>query len=107
MRCNARFRPITTARGRKPSTMLPGPSPRAQKWPRRHTASGIAPDDVPRALEPFAQLDEGHSRRAGGGGLGLPLARTFIELQGGSLEIRTAPGEGTQAVVRLPEAPAG
>jgi PAS domain S-box-containing protein len=68
----------------------------------RDHGPGMAPEAVPRALEPFAQLDEGHARRTEGAGLGLPLARVYAELHGGSLAIDTAPGEGTTATIRVP-----
>jgi two-component system, cell cycle sensor histidine kinase PleC len=66
------------------------------------TGIGMAPEDIPIALEPFRQLDGSLSRRQEGAGLGLPLAKRLAELHGGSLEITSTPGRGTQVVVRLP-----
>ncbi|HRJ62449.1 MAG TPA: PAS domain S-box protein, partial [Azospirillaceae bacterium] len=56
---------------------------------------GMTPDEVVIALEPFGQVDNKMSRRAGGTGLGLPLTRNFVELHGGRLHIESAPGVGT------------
>ena len=49
-------------------------------------------EDLPRILEPFAQVGEDEQRRAEGTGLGLPLARSIMELHGGSLELKSEPG---------------
>jgi len=66
------------------------------------TGSGMAPEDIPRALEPFRQLDNPLTRSREGTGLGLPLTKALAELHGGSLELRSALGEGTTAVIHLP-----
>lgn len=66
------------------------------------TGIGMAPDEIPIALTPFAQIDNRLERRYEGTGLGLPLARTFTELHGGRLEIESEPGKGTIVSVYLP-----
>ena len=63
---------------------------------------GIAPEDIPRALERFGQVDNGLTRQHEGTGLGLPLSRDLIELHGGTLELRSTVGVGTSAIVTLP-----
>ncbi len=63
---------------------------------------GIAAADLPRAFEPFRQIDEGHGRRSGGAGLGLPLARAFTEAHGGTLTLDSSPGHGTRVTLTLP-----
>ena len=68
------------------------------------TGIGIDDDDIPRALEPFVQLDSGLSRQFQGTGLGLPLASRLAELHGGSLELQSRRGIGTVASVMLPQA---
>ncbi len=70
----------------------------------RDSGIGIAPDDIPRAFEPFVQLDPTHNRRFGGSGLGLYLARTFAHVMGGDLTLESAPGQGTTARLRLASA---
>jgi PAS domain S-box-containing protein len=66
------------------------------------TGIGMAPDDIPLALQPFGQIDNSLSRPHGGTGLGLPLAQRLIELHGGSMTIESRLGEGTTVTVTLP-----
>ncbi len=74
----------------------------------RDTGIGMAKHDIPRALEPFVQVDTSLNRRCGGTGLGLPLSNLFVELHGGHLTIDSAPGLGTTVRVFLPgNGPAG
>ncbi len=68
----------------------------------RDTGIGIAPEDIPKALEPFAQIDSTLSRRYEGTGLGLPLTRSLIELHDGTICIESALGEGTLIIVTFP-----
>ena len=65
------------------------------------TGIGMAPEEIPIALAPFEQVDNKLARRYQGTGLGLPLAKALIELQGGSLSIASSPGKGTQVRVSL------
>ena len=68
----------------------------------RDTGIGMKPEEIPAALETFRQLDAGLNRRYEGTGLGLPLARTLVELHGGTLTIASALGQGTTVTVTLP-----
>jgi len=68
------------------------------------TGIGIAPADIPKALERFGQVDSRISRTYEGAGLGLPLAKQLIELHGGTLTIDSAVGQGTTVTVTLPAA---
>jgi signal transduction histidine kinase len=54
------------------------------------------------ALRPFEQIDRGHDRQHEGTGLGLPIVKGLVDLHGGTLEIKSRTGEGTQVTVRLP-----
>ena len=63
---------------------------------------GMSAEEVEIALTPFRQVDGSLSREHEGTGLGLPLAKRLVELHGGSLEIESAPGEGTRVELRLP-----
>jgi two-component system cell cycle sensor histidine kinase PleC len=65
---------------------------------------GIAEDDLTRIFEPFVQVDSSLSRRHAGTGLGLPLARSFVELHGGTISIASRPTLGTTVTVLLPAA---
>jgi two-component system cell cycle sensor histidine kinase PleC len=59
-------------------------------------------DDLAIALAPFGQVDSRLARRFEGTGLGLPLAKSLVELHGGTLAIESAPGAGTTVTVILP-----
>lgn len=66
------------------------------------TGIGMAREDVARVMEPFAQVGSSMTRHYEGTGLGLPLVKKLLELHGGSIDMETAPGEGTRVRVRLP-----
>ncbi|MBV8777842.1 MAG: PAS domain S-box protein, partial [Alphaproteobacteria bacterium] len=66
------------------------------------TGIGMAPEDIPRALQPFGQIDNSLSRPHGGTGLGLPLAQRLVELHGGTMSIGSSLGRGTTVTVTLP-----
>jgi signal transduction histidine kinase len=66
------------------------------------TGIGIAPDDIPKALERFGQVDSSLSRKYEGSGLGLPLARQFTELHGGRLTLESVVDRGTTVTIILP-----
>ncbi len=66
------------------------------------TGIGMPTEEIPRAFEPFTQLDNALSRRFQGSGLGLYLSRALAAAQGGELTLESAPGAGTTAVLRFP-----
>ena len=66
------------------------------------TGIGMREEDIPRAFAEFVQLDNDLDRRVGGSGLGLPLARRFVELHGGRMWATSAPGAGTVFSFSLP-----
>jgi signal transduction histidine kinase len=63
---------------------------------------GMKPEDIPRALIPFVQLEGRQGPRSEGAGLGLPLAKRLVELHGGRFEIESALGQGTTVTLCLP-----
>jgi signal transduction histidine kinase len=63
---------------------------------------GICPDDQQFIFDPFYQVDEPHSTRFRGAGLGLALVRDLVTLLGGSLEVSSEVGRGSIFVFRLP-----
>ena len=70
------------------------------------TGIGIPADAIDRVLAPFEQVESALSRREEGTGLGLPIAKSLAELQGGTLTLAARPGGGTIARVTLPTASA-
>lgn len=65
---------------------------------------GITPELVEQALQDFHQLDRANQEQQGIG-LGLPLARRIIEAHGGTFELSSVVGRGTQITLSLPVAP--
>ena len=68
----------------------------------RDTGIGIPPDQQEKILEPFVQAESSTSRRFGGTGLGITIARDLVELMGGELSLESVPGEGTTFRFTLP-----
>jgi signal transduction histidine kinase len=66
------------------------------------TGIGMAEKDIPRALTPFHQIDSSLRRKYQGVGLGLPLARRYVEQQGGLLALRSRVGRGTTVQIKMP-----
>jgi signal transduction histidine kinase len=63
---------------------------------------GIAPEDIPRAMERFGQIDSVLSRKHDGTGLGLPLAKHLAELHGAAFAIESEVGVGTTVTITFP-----
>jgi signal transduction histidine kinase len=63
---------------------------------------GIPREELPRIFERFYRLDKTRSRRLGGAGLGLPIAKTVVEAHGGRIEAVSRLGEGTKISLCLP-----
>ncbi len=66
------------------------------------TGIGMRPEDIPRALEPFRQIEPQLNRRHDGVGLGLALTKSLVERHDGWLELTSALGVGTTATIHLP-----
>ncbi|HEX2156414.1 MAG TPA: ATP-binding protein, partial [Actinomycetes bacterium] len=68
------------------------------------TGPGVPAADRERIFERFTQLDSGATRRAGGVGLGLYIARQLANAQGGELLLTdpAPPGQGARFELRLP-----
>jgi signal transduction histidine kinase len=67
------------------------------------TGVGIAEADQALVFEEFRQARGDHLGRSEGTGLGLSLARRFVELHGGSIRVQSAPGRGSTFAFTLPE----
>jgi signal transduction histidine kinase len=68
------------------------------------TGAGIAVDHLDRIFDRFYKADPArtHGETQRSGGLGLAICKSIIEVSGGSIELRSAVGEGTCVTVRLP-----
>ncbi len=66
------------------------------------TGIGIEQQDIPRILQKFGQVENSLQRKYDGVGLGLPLAKSLVEMHGGSLWLKSAPGRGTAVGFTLP-----
>jgi signal transduction histidine kinase len=62
---------------------------------------GLDPADVPRLMRPFEQGDNALVRRSEGAGLGWPMVDLICKTLGGGFEVRTAPGQGLEAIITL------
>lgn len=56
---------------------------------------GISAEARERLFKPFSQADTSTTRLYGGTGLGLVIAKTLVELMGGTISVESAPGQGT------------
>ncbi|MGD2178830.1 MAG: GAF domain-containing sensor histidine kinase, partial [Anaerolineae bacterium] len=68
------------------------------------SGEGIPEEALDRIFEPFEQLDDLMTRRHGGLGLGLPIARGLVEQHGGQLWAENVPDGGSRFVFTLPAA---
>jgi PAS domain S-box-containing protein len=67
------------------------------------TGQGISPDFLPHVFDRFRQADGSTTRRFGGLGLGLSIARQLVELHGGSVRAKSpGEGQGSTFIVSLP-----
>ena len=73
--------------GKKGSTLL--------EFAVRDTGLGMSPEQIQKIFQPFSHGDADITRRYGGMGLGLTLAKEYIELMGGELEIESEKGAGS------------
>ncbi len=69
---------------------------------------GLTPDECEQLFKVFSQADSGTARKYGGSGLGLAISKQIIELMGGTIGVRSVPGQGSTFWFTAPlrEAPA-
>jgi GAF domain-containing protein/anti-sigma regulatory factor (Ser/Thr protein kinase) len=66
------------------------------------TGIGIAPEDQPKIFEEFRQVGTDYAHKSEGTGLGLTLAKKFVELHGGKIWVESEVGKGSKFTFTLP-----
>ncbi len=66
------------------------------------TGIGVSPEHLERIFEPFWQVEQTTTRRAGGTGLGLAVTKQFVDLLGGTISVNSELGRGSSFKVLLP-----
>jgi GAF domain-containing protein len=69
------------------------------------TGIGIAPEDQARIFEEFRQVGSDYAHKTEGTGLGLTLAKKFVELHGGRIWVESEVGKGSTFIFTLPMNP--
>lgn len=64
---------------------------------------GIPEDELPFIFERFYRVNKVRTReKIGGSGLGLAICKSIVEAHGGSIDVQSKIGEGSQFIIRLP-----
>lgn len=71
------------------------------------TGTGIAPEHLPHIFERFYRADPARARESGGTGLGLAIVKEIAEAHGGTVAVKSTPGQGTRFTVTLSACAAG
>ena len=69
------------------------------------SGEGIGEEELPRVFDRFYRGDPARTREQGGAGLGLAIARGFVEAHGGRIWVESMPGRGGRFSFTLPKAP--
>jgi signal transduction histidine kinase len=91
-----------TPRGGRVTVSIRSPADDLVELSVTDTGIGMTPAELVIAMEPFRQVENSHTRKYQGTGLGLPLVKTLVELHGGEFRIESEPGVGTKTTVLLP-----
>jgi signal transduction histidine kinase len=82
------------------------PTDRTVELSVRDSGIGIPPAEHERVFEEFHQVRHELQATVTGTGLGLPYARSLVQILGGTITVDSAPGAGSTFIVRLPREPA-
>lgn len=92
-----------TPSGGQITIIVEGNEEGGQKLVVRDNGPGIPADEIPRVMQAFGQGSLAHQTAEGGTGLGLPIVNNLVVLHGGTFELNSKVGEGTECVVKLPK----
>lgn len=65
------------------------------------TGIGITEEGLKKLFIDFSKLDENSKRNSQGTGLGLSICKNIIEQMGGSVDVKSAIGEGTEFLINV------
>jgi two-component system phosphate regulon sensor histidine kinase PhoR len=68
----------------------------------RDRGCGISSEQQQRIFERFYRVDKGRSRKLGGTGLGLAIVKHIAQANGGSITVKSTPGEGSVFTLKIP-----
>ncbi len=66
------------------------------------TGIGMDAEFLKRIYQPYAKADEDEGKRYHGTGLGMTIAKQYIDAMGGTIQVESEPGKGTRFTVRIP-----
>ncbi|MBQ0003191.1 MAG: response regulator [Treponema sp.] len=69
------------------------------------TGIGIKPEDLSKLFAAFQQVDMKVTRKQEGTGLGLVISKSFAELMGGSINVKSEYGKGSDFIITIPQTP--
>lgn len=64
---------------------------------------GISKEDLPLIFERFYRGEASRSRETGGTGIGLTITKALVEAHGGSIEVKSELGVGSEFIIRIPQ----
>ena len=78
-------------------------SPEAGILQVQDNGPGISPQDMPLIFERFYRADKSRSRKNGGAGIGLTIAKAIADAHGGKIGVESAEGRGSCFTLKLPK----
>ncbi|RYL87519.1 HAMP domain-containing sensor histidine kinase [Sporolactobacillus sp. Y61] len=66
------------------------------------TGIGIPEHELPYLFDRFYRVEKSRARKYGGTGLGLSIVKKYVEMQGGTVDVKSQKGTGTTFILRFP-----